>query len=217
MLRSDTIAAAALDFINQHGSSALTMRSLASALEVSPRALYQHVAGRSELIGLAAATAMADWPHPPLDADQWQESVRVLMREVRGWHRRYPRLLDLVRDEGVAFAVPPEPLVGTEEMHRLFLTIGLSPDHAYHVGASLLLSTTGFVAFQDAITDRPPPGYDPSEWGIISRPLMASHPQLDLWASETINEQATWLDADALFETVIDTVIAGIAARLPLR
>lgn len=65
------------------------MRSLAVDLGVSPRALYNYVEDRCDLITLAAELFEAEWRPPELDsgAGRWRESLCVFCRNLRAHYR----------------------------------------------------------------------------------------------------------------------------------
>ena len=66
-----SVGEAALDFLGRHGPENLTMRSLAAELGVSPRALYNYVADRRDLITVAAEIFESRWTPAALNAAQW--------------------------------------------------------------------------------------------------------------------------------------------------
>ncbi|MFD8057520.1 TetR/AcrR family transcriptional regulator [Streptomyces cyaneofuscatus] len=61
------IARAALEILGETGPADLTMRAVGGRLGVSPRALYNYVADRRDLLGEIVAVCQNDRPQPRLD------------------------------------------------------------------------------------------------------------------------------------------------------
>jgi AcrR family transcriptional regulator len=89
-----------MDLISKTGG--FTVPELARALKVSPSSLYNHVAGREQIIELLRERAMsevalpADDPHRP-----WTDVVADIMRSYRQSYARYPRLIPLLTAHAV--------------------------------------------------------------------------------------------------------------------
>ena len=67
----------ALRLAHDQGVDAVTMRSVAAELNVTPMALYYHVSNKDELLGLITAAAMLE-PVPltlDLDGKTWEEAL----------------------------------------------------------------------------------------------------------------------------------------------
>lgn len=72
-----TLAATALDLIQEDGLDALTMRTLADRSGVKAASLYWHVRDREELLGLVADALLARVPSPGRGLD-WRRSALAL-------------------------------------------------------------------------------------------------------------------------------------------
>lgn len=95
ILSTDRIATAALDLVNTTGG--FTIPGLARKLKVSPSSLYNHVAGREQIVELLRERAMSEVSLPDLDADRpWADVVADIMRSYRRSFARYPRLIPLL-------------------------------------------------------------------------------------------------------------------------
>ncbi|AKS32009.1 TetR/AcrR family transcriptional regulator C-terminal domain-containing protein [Mycolicibacterium goodii] len=95
ILSTDRIATAALDLVNATGG--FTIPELARKLKVSPSSLYNHVAGREQIVELLRERAMSEVSLPDLDADRpWVDVVADIMRSYRRSFARYPRLIPLL-------------------------------------------------------------------------------------------------------------------------
>ncbi|MFV0308693.1 MAG: TetR/AcrR family transcriptional regulator, partial [Desertimonas sp.] len=73
-LTRERVAAAALQIAGTEGFGAVTMRRVATHLDVTVRALYRYVSGRQDLVDLTTATFLAQTPRSSFDPDQWQDS-----------------------------------------------------------------------------------------------------------------------------------------------
>jgi AcrR family transcriptional regulator len=83
-LRQDAIIAEARRIAEVDGLAAVSMRSVAEALDCTPRALYRHVAGKDELLELLADDALGEIPLPSGDGDPHEAVIAfyLALREV---------------------------------------------------------------------------------------------------------------------------------------
>ncbi|MBJ7331687.1 MAG: TetR/AcrR family transcriptional regulator [Solirubrobacteraceae bacterium] len=65
----DQIAVAALELLDAQGYEGLSMRSVASRLDVGTMTLYHHVADKEDLVGIAIDLVLAQMPELPTDRD----------------------------------------------------------------------------------------------------------------------------------------------------
>lgn len=100
LLSTDRIAGAAMDLVNKTGG--FTVPELARALKVSPSSLYNHVAGREQIVELLRERAMSDVALPADDPHRpWTDVVADIMRSYRQSYARYPRLIPLLTSHAV--------------------------------------------------------------------------------------------------------------------
>ena len=100
LLSTDRIAGAAMDLVNKSGG--FTVPELARALKVSPSSLYNHVAGREQIVELLRERAMSDVALPADDPHRpWTDVVADIMRSYRQSYARYPRLIPLLTSHAV--------------------------------------------------------------------------------------------------------------------
>ena len=100
------ILSAAIDFIDTHGLSALTMRRLGAQLGVEAMALYRYVPGREDLLDGVVATVVDSL----FDDDDQPDEIHL--EHARGWQDYLVRLAHGVRR--IALAHPAVfPLVAT--------------------------------------------------------------------------------------------------------
>ncbi len=93
ILSSERIASAAMDLVDATGG--FTIPELARKLAVSPSSLYNHVAGREQIIELLREKAMSEVELPD-PTGPWLDVVAAIMRSYRRSYARYPRLIPLL-------------------------------------------------------------------------------------------------------------------------
>ncbi|WP_160820279.1 TetR/AcrR family transcriptional regulator [Actinomadura sp. J1-007] len=212
-LTRERIARAALEILGEAGPGELTMRAVGARLEVSPRALYNYVADRRDLLKEVVAVCQADRPEPRLDPARWRESLRAYCRDLRAWYRAHPGMLALARAEDLTPFASPEMMRPDDALVGFFLAVGLPPQDAYRAWSITVLQVAGFAEVWDAWHDRPPPGSDPAAWAGV--PPYATGPGLP--NLERVAAEASPEPPGELFESVVTMLTAGIEAMLPTR
>jgi len=205
-LTRERIARAALEILGDAGPAELTMRNVGERLGVSPRALYNYVDDRRDLLGEIVAVCQADRPVPRLDPGDWRDSLRAYCRELRGWYRGHPGMLALARAEDLTPFTSPDMLRADDAVVAFFLDIGLSPAAARRAWSVTVLQVAGFAEVWDTWHDRPPPGAEPAAWTGI--PPAASDADLPHLRAVAGAAEAP----DELFETVMTMLVAGVEA-----
>jgi AcrR family transcriptional regulator len=95
-LNRDRVLAAAVEIADERGVGAITMRAVASKLDVEAMSLYNHVANKDDILD-GMADLVADEFDLPDDVDYWREAMRrraVSAHEVFGRHPWAPMLFD---------------------------------------------------------------------------------------------------------------------------
>lgn len=99
-LSRDGIIEAALDITRTDGLWAVTMRAIAARFDVTPMALYRHVADREELVRLVADhIGSLVRPEAPPEAT-WEQQARAWAIAQRGTLRQYPGLAEWLMANG---------------------------------------------------------------------------------------------------------------------
>ena len=211
------IARKALDIAGSEGFPALTMHRLARALDVTPRALYNHVRDRQDVVDAVAALMMQEIPVPHLDPAHWRDSLRAAYREARDAYRRFPRALLIVLDETLTPAgVDPNRVVLAERMLGFFVDIGLSLPQAVAARNAFLIDTFGFALTVDYRYDRG----EAAARDAVVQPVPA------LWLESLpdvpapLSRRAAALPpptSDAVFDAFVDMRIAAIGCMVEAR
>ncbi|WP_433509477.1 TetR/AcrR family transcriptional regulator [Nonomuraea sp. CA-143628] len=206
-LTRERIARAALRVLGRAGPAELTMRNVAAELQVSPRALYNYVSDRDDLLREVLAICHADRPEPRLDPGRWRESLRDYCLDLRSWYRAHPGLLALAHAENLTHLATPGLLDADDALVGFFLALGLSPQNAYRAWTITVLQVAGFAEIWDAWHDRPPAGLLPA--AMATAPPAEGRPHLG-----RIGEEAVVEPPDVLFESVVVMLTAGIEGAL---
>ncbi|HWJ82818.1 MAG TPA: TetR/AcrR family transcriptional regulator [Nocardioides sp.] len=125
-LTRDRIVDAALDQMREHGYEAVSMRSIARALDTGPASLYAHVANREQLDQLLVERVTRLVPIPEPDPERWDEQLRTMLLDLLEVYRAHP---------GVARAtmgmIPTEPasLRAAEALATLCRVGGIDDQH----------------------------------------------------------------------------------------
>jgi AcrR family transcriptional regulator len=99
-LSREDIAATALRLADAEGISALSMRRLATELDMGTMSLYHYVRTKDELLTLVADAVMAEVVVPPgtsLPRD-WRDALTLIAKRSRAAFRRHPWTLDINDD-----------------------------------------------------------------------------------------------------------------------
>jgi AcrR family transcriptional regulator len=130
----------ALRLVDQHGLPALTMRALATELQVSPMALYNHVRDKEELIDLMVDLMLGEVDLSPTAGD-WVTQMRAL---VGSYHQALTAHPSLARAYSTQVRVGPHGLRLMERLLELLLQAGFSPPDAADAFIALFTYTAGY-------------------------------------------------------------------------
>ncbi|MFJ2744921.1 TetR/AcrR family transcriptional regulator [Streptomyces sp. NPDC087440] len=213
-LTRDAVGRAALEFLGSRGPAELTMRSLADQLGVSPRALYNYVEDRHDLITLAAELFEADWLPPALDPapDRWRASLAAFCHDLRAHYRRHPGMTTLALRENVTLARHPQMLRNVDALIGFLAATGLPLRDAHLACMETLRMVVGFVELQDTPHDRPPTHLDPA---LLEEPVPPWLRAKDGAELPHLAEAAKLQPAtpDDQFAFALDVLAEGLAAR----
>jgi AcrR family transcriptional regulator len=89
------ILAAALEIADEQGLDAVTMHAVARRLQVTPMALYRHLAGKAELLDGLVEMLLTEFPLPARELP-WEEFLVALAAGIRATARRHPSVFPLL-------------------------------------------------------------------------------------------------------------------------
>jgi AcrR family transcriptional regulator len=200
-LTPEGIFRTALDLVDAEGLEALTMRRLATELDVAPMSIYGHVSNKEDLVlGVVnAATSEIGLPGP--GTPPW-EALRVVTREFRRVALAHPNLVPLI---------VRRPPTGSEGLRTLEAALdalrraGMDPGvaaRAYRLMASFAI---GFVSLECGGYFEP---IDVAAGDQVAPIDLASLPRI----AEMAPHLTEW-DADEEFEAGMDVLIGVLSAR----
>jgi TetR/AcrR family tetracycline transcriptional repressor len=145
-IEQQNIVDSALGLLDEHGFNSLNMRRVADRLGVQASALYWHVRGREELIGLMAgsfyARAFQTAPH----GEGWRAWLR-------GFGQAFHAILLSHRDSAHLCALARPNVQDPESMDRLaapLVAVGLSRRTALSYQASVISLALGWAVYEQS-------------------------------------------------------------------
>jgi AcrR family transcriptional regulator len=130
----------ALRLVDEHGLSALTMRALATELQVSPMALYNHVRDKEELVDLMGDLILGEVDLSTIAGD-WATQMRAL---VCSFHQVLTAHPGLARVCSAQVKIGPHGLRIMERGLGLLLQARFSPPEAANAFFALYTYTVGY-------------------------------------------------------------------------
>jgi AcrR family transcriptional regulator len=143
-LAADEIVAAAVDIFLAQGLDAVSMRSVAARLGVSPAPLYSRVGNKDSLIDAIADHLLADLAPPHTEGEPWGDYAARWAAELR--HRlrtAHDSRLILAADRD-AYVEASRPLVA------VMRASSFAADAAVQACRLVMWATVGFVAVENA-------------------------------------------------------------------
>lgn len=192
VLSATKIAAAALAIVDRKGE--FSVNEVAKALGVRPSSLYNHLAGKAEIVEAMRSLVFQDLS-PTAGPDDWEARLRGLLRGYRDAFAAHPRLVPLL----TAYTVSsPDVMALYERMADVLVRAGVPEDELLAIitvldhlviGSALDLAAPEQVWSRDA----------------AQGPLLAAA----IEASPTGRERA-----DRAFELGVDLVLGSLQQRL---
>jgi AcrR family transcriptional regulator len=213
-LGRDRIVRVAVEIADADGLAEVSMRRVATALDVATMSLYRHVANKDELIVHMIDAAIGEQPLPPPSGAGWRADLAAIARLQWAGYRRHPWLapaLSLTRPQLAPSAVRmADRVLGALAETRLPL-----PERLY-VHLTLFSFIRGVAAaFEPEAQARRETGLSYDEWmqtqeATLAGMLPAGSPLHQMTSQDDFD-----LDLDQLFEYGLTRLLAGIAAQIP--
>ena len=169
VLNRERIIAAAKQVSERDGADRLTIRNLASELDVSPMAVYRHFGSKSEILGQLVDAFIADAGVIAHDEPEWQAWMLETARRMHRALASRPELLPLLGDAMVlgapAFAVMARCL-------EVLQSAGFERDVAVRLFMQMIQTLIGAVVLEAAAA-RPRAAGEKSVVRDIERLLVA--------------------------------------------
>ncbi len=139
-LSAEAIIAAAIEIMHERGLDAVSMRSVASRLGVSPVPLYSRVGNKDALLDAVADHLLAGVGSEVKSDEAWPDYARRWARELRTRLKLAPDSRLILGTRRAAYVEASRPLV--EALRKG----GLSAESAVQACRLLMWATIGFVA-----------------------------------------------------------------------
>jgi AcrR family transcriptional regulator len=213
-LTVERIVDAAMVLMAERGYDAVSMRSLAKALDTGPASLYAHVANREELDQLVIDRIAAQLEIPAPDPERWVDQLKQLLRDTLDLYRAHPG------SARAAVAMIPTELGAMRTMEGMLaicMAGGISPQAAaWFCDLSALYVTS--IAVEEAIwverINSTPAGEEPDHVAIDVqlRAFMESLPADRFPFVTSMAGPMTAGEGPERFEFGLDVLLAGLAA-----
>jgi AcrR family transcriptional regulator len=200
-LSRDRIAEAALELIDAEGMPGLSMRKLGAVLGVEAMSLYHYVRNKDDLLDAVLDRLYREIDLPAVEDEDWERTIRAGVRSFREVLLRHPAALELFATRP---ARSPESFSVLFWAYGRFRAFGLDLADAN----AALQFVVSFVM-----------GHVWSHHRTLA-PLLAGDDAG--MAFDLTEEEASFVQhcrdvpSDDLFETGLDTVVAGLRARFAL-
>ncbi|WP_156390911.1 MULTISPECIES: TetR/AcrR family transcriptional regulator [unclassified Nocardioides] len=213
-LTVERIVDAAMDLMAEQGYDAVSMRSLAKALDTGPASLYAHVASKEEVDQLVLDRISAELVVPAPDPGRWDEQLRQVMRDMLALYRRHPG------SARAAIGMIPSGTGALRTMEGLLAICdagGISPQASAWF-CDLAAAYVSAIAVEEAIwvqrANSTPPGEEPDHPAIDEqlRAMMEALPAAEFPLVTSMAAVMTAGDGDDRFEFGIAVLVAGLRA-----
>ena len=137
MVEDETLA-----LIDEAGLEAATMRAVAGRLEVTPRALYRHVADKHDLLRGVAGRILSE-VRLPSAALPWGARVEGILAELRRVMMNHPHAVPLFTRR--VFSAPAAVVAITDSVVGALTEAGIGGEAAVRIFYAMFNYTLGFV------------------------------------------------------------------------
>jgi AcrR family transcriptional regulator len=209
----EDVVDAAIAFADEAGLEALTVRALASRLQLSPMALYTYVPGKAELLDLMLDTLYLRMERPDWSPrDGWRERLRAVAGVNRALFAEHPWAAQ------VSTARPPlGPGLMAKYDHELAALDGAGLDDIDRDAALTFL--LGFVQ-ASAVADQDAGPGDDAAWWEAAGPLLAQamdaerYPLAVRVGGAAGAAQGAAFDPERAYAFGLERVLDGLAALI---
>lgn len=212
-LSRERIVDTALAQMAEDGYDAVSMRSIARALQTGPASMYAHVANKDELDQLVIDRIASLVPLPEPDPAQWREQTRQLMRDTLAAYRAHP---GSARAAMAAIPTGDGGLKVAEASMAVLIAGGIDPQAAAWFCDLSALYVSGIAAEESIWAQRAraaeAAGQDVDEAAVVAEVhrVFAELPPARFPMITTYADALTAGDGDDRFEFGLDVLIAGL-------
>lgn len=214
-LNRERILAAAVDLADHEGLEALTMRRLASTLDVEAMSLYHHLPGKDALLDGLVETVVEEVGQTTAtvpDLGEWSLALRQRCLAARTVMLRHPWAPVLI---GTRTTTPPGVYAHYESIVATMIQGGLSYHLAHRAIHALGSMALGFVQELFAPASAGSASVEPSDEELAA--TLSELPHLTAMAASEVHgnddDMLGWCDSQAEFEFTLDLLLEGLARR----
>ncbi|MFD4368770.1 TetR/AcrR family transcriptional regulator C-terminal domain-containing protein [Rhodococcus sp. NPDC058521] len=201
-LRRADVLNGAMAILDEYGLADLTMRRLATSLDVQPGALYWHFPNKQTLLGAMADRIVEDVDATDGLSEEWSERLTGLARRLRSallTHRDAAELVSATYASRMTNSRVRESFAGAAALS------GLRPEHAELASYSLLYYVLGHTVDEQSHTQM-------AAVGALTRDSIAPGAPESALADYDDDLQAG--DPDTRFDFGLTLFVDGIRTRL---
>jgi AcrR family transcriptional regulator len=146
-LTRERILDTALRFADEHSLQALSMRKLASELNVEAMSLYNHIDNKDDILASIADLVFAEVEIPSAESGDWDQHLRSVSDSAREALSRHTNVIPIILsgpNRGQAYLHMMESVVGTMR------DAGFTADMAHHGWHTLVAHVLGYVLQETA-------------------------------------------------------------------
>jgi AcrR family transcriptional regulator len=206
-LDRERILLAAIAIADEHGVAAVTMRAVASRLGVEAMSLYNHVAGKEDILDGMVDLVIREIDLPA-EVDDWREAMRrraVSAHQVFERHPWVPPLLDSRQSSGPSRLQYYDWVLGT------LMGAGFSVEGAAHAFSLLDSYIYGFAIQQSNFSAGGDASPEEMAEAILGAIPVEEYPHLHRMASHAMQ---VGYDAEADFAFGLEIVLDGLGRIL---
>lgn len=176
---------AALAIADERGLDAVSMRSVAARVGLTPMALYPYVGNKAALLDGIVDRLLAALPLLPTEVD-WRERLLAMAQGLRDLARRHPAAFPLLLTRP---SVTPDAARAVDGVYGALLDGGVAPEHVARLERMISTFVLGFAVSEvngrfgsDTVNPRTTrvriaPGELPAHQALS--PYLAQHPDWD--------------------------------------
>ncbi|GAB3950738.1 GntR family transcriptional regulator [Micromonospora vulcania] len=210
----DQVVRTATGIADAEGLPALSMRRIATELDVPTMSLYRHVRGKEQLLLLMADAAFAGHQLPHTFPPGWRAQLELLCRLQWSIYRRHPWLAQVISLTRPLLA--PNAVAHTERALAALAGHGLDEHTQLHLVAALANHVRGTaVNLEREAEAEQDTGLTDDEWMLAQADVFTAL----LTAGEfphlaRLNRAPVDLNVDSLFEFGLQRLLDGVAEVL---
>lgn len=203
-LTRERILHTALKLVDRDGLDALSMRKLASELEVDPMSIYHHIPNKDTLLRGLVEAVFAEVPEPPTRGD-WRRRVRAWADAYRSVAAAHPNLVLRIVSDPATVAVAAVKV--NESLYTALAAAQLPPRAVVGAADVIVDFVNGYcLAFAAPLRENLDP-HEAVRAELEARPPQTTKTQRDLYTDRSIEQRDS-------FTFGLDVILGGIEQLL---